>query len=210
MHMTDTLRRPAFMTDPTHLSALAGQKYVVLRVGGDVERLFEETQRRLRERLAGLPVGFPNTGHVTLKGYPRGTDHDAVTRVLDRWSSEMPPLSIETERLSHFGPPHQVVILQVKKTEALSRAYCRVAELSNQAGLPLLPQGGRPVEEWVFHISMAYCKALPEQEWARVVELVAGMSVPPARYVAEDAELVCFDDDGEHQAIYRLGDPTRA
>jgi hypothetical protein len=130
--------------------------------------------------------------------------------VLERWSSELSPLSIKAERLSHFGPPHQVVILRVKKTEALSRAYCRVAELSNQADLPILPQGGRPIEEWVFHVSLAYCKDLPESDWARVVELVDHLSVSPARYVAEDAELVCFDDDGEHQAIYRLGGPTPA
>lgn len=210
MHVTDAPRRPPFMTDPTHLSVLAGQKYVVLRVGGDVERLVRDTQQRVRERLAGLPVGFPNTGHVTLKGYPSGTDHDRVTRILDAWSREVPPLAVETERLSQFGPPHQVVILRVTKTEALSRAYCRIAELSNQAGLPILPQGGRPVEEWVFHVSLAYCKDLPEPDWARVVDLVDGLAVPPARFDAEDAELVCFDDDGEHQAIYRLGGPTPA
>ena len=197
-------QRPTFMTDQAHLSALAGQKYVVLRVGADVERVFRDTQRLLQERLAGQPVGYPNTGHVTLRGFPRGTNYDRLAAVLDVWSRETPPLAIETERLTHFGPPHQAVILRVRKTEDLVRAYSRLAELADRAGLPAVAESGRPVEEWVFHVSVAYCKDLPELEWARVVQLVASSSVSPARSIADDAELVCFDDEGEHQTLYRL------
>ena len=197
------------MTDPAHLTALAGQKYVVLRVGGDVDRLFRDTQRLLRERLAGLPVGYPNTGHVTLRGFPPDTDYDRVTEVLDAWSSETPPLAIEIERPTYFGPPHQAIILRVKRTDGLVRAYSRLAELADQASLPAIAETGRPVEAWVFHVSLAYCKDLSEGAWARVVELVEGLRVPPAHYLAQDAELVCFDDEGEHQTVFRLGDPGR-
>ena len=193
------------MTDPAYLTALAGQKYVVLRVGGEVERAFQETQRLLRDRLAGLPIGYPNSGHVTLRGFPSGSDHISVTGVLNAWAREMAPLVIETERLSHFGPPHKVIILRVRRTDELVRAYARLAELADQAGLGALPEGGFPVERWVFHVSLAYGRQLPEADWARVVELAESLSVPPARYRAEDAELVCFDDEGEHQTVYRLG-----
>ena len=184
------------MTDPAHLTALAGQKYVVMRVGGEVERLFRDTQRLLRERLVGLPVGYPNTGHVTLRGFPSGTDHIKVTGVLNAWSRETAPLSIETERLSHFGPPHQTIILRVRRTEELVRAYARLAELADQAGLSALPEGGFPVERWVFHVSLAYCRDLPEADWTRVVAMIERQPVPSASCLAEDAELVCFYDEG--------------
>ena len=197
------------MTEPAHLTAPAGQKYVVLRVGGDVECVVQDTQRQLRERLAGLPVGYPNTGHVTLRGFPRDTDFDRVIQVLDTWSIETPPLAIEIERPTQFGPPHKVLILRVKRTGELVRAYSRLAELADQAGLPAIAETGRPVEAWVFHVSLAYCKNLTDEDWARVVELVEGLTVPPAHYRAEDAELVCFDDEGEHQTVFRLGDSGR-
>ena len=198
------------MTDPAHLTALAGQKYVVMRVGGEVDRLFQETRRLLLERLAGLPVGHPNAGHVTLRGFPCGTDYDRLSQVLDDWSTETPPLAIETERLAYFGPPHQIIMLRVRRTEALVRAYARLAKLADEAGLPAIAGIARPVEDWVFHISLVYCRNVPEADWARVVALVDGLTVRSARKVAEDAELVCFDDEGEHQTVYRLGSRTSA
>ena len=197
------------MTDPAHLTALAGQKYVVMRVGGEVERAFRDTQRLLRERLAGLPVGYPNTGHVTLRGFPSGSDHVKVTGVLNAWSREVGPLAIETERPGVFEPPYKVVILRIARTDDLVRAYARLAELADQAGLGAVPDGGFPVERWVFYMSLAYGRSLSESDWARVAELAEGLWVPPARYRAEEAELVCFDDEGEHQTIYPLGGHAR-
>ena len=202
--MPEATKRPPFMTNPAHLTVLAGQKYVVLRVGGEVGRVFQESQELLLARLRGLPVGYPNAGHVTLRGFPPGTDYDRVSQVLDVWSKETPPLVVETERPGYFGPPHQAIILRVRRTDALVTAYARLAELADRAGLPAIAETGRPIEEWIFHVSVLYCRAVPAADWARVVELVERLSLPTARCVVADAELVCFDDEGEHQTLYLL------
>jgi len=200
----DPRGRPPFLTDLAHVASLEGQCYVVVRVGGAVESLFLDMKARLLNRLHGASAIGPTTGHVTLRGFPNESASGRIDEVVATWAAKTPPLLIETDGLSVFGAPHQVVILRVMKTPELVRAYSQLAELAAEAGLASLAGSMKTVADWTFHVSVLYCKELPRTEWESLVGLVAGLSVPPAQWVADDAELVCFAGGVERRTTFRL------
>jgi 2'-5' RNA ligase len=189
-------RRP-FITDPDHLAVVEGQRYVVFRPVGQVQRTFETLQRQLRETLADPRISFPLTGHVTLRGFPIGTSVESITRMVEAWALTVPPLMIEAEALATFPPPWQVVIVQVRTTPELERAYGSLAEAARRGGLPVLPELERTEKEWVFHMSLCYCTGLDDAAWRQTVERADPLRVSPVTCVVDEVEVIAFDEGSE-------------
>jgi 2'-5' RNA ligase len=181
-----------FIDDPRHLSELDRQRFVVLRIPPSVTGTYGQVQKAVRQRWSALPVSYPARAHVTLCGFAAGSALDAVQEVVSYWARTVPPLLIEVERVSAFPPPFQIVIVQVRKTPALFAALTSLRERAEQRGLVVSTHV--PLEQWIFHMSVAYCSALGAQAWHQVTQFVETVEAPSATCVVREAEIVAFDD----------------
>jgi hypothetical protein len=57
-----------------------------------------------------------------------------------------------------------------------------------------------PVDDWVFHASVAYCDLLPQSRWHQAMNVVPDIQVHPAACSVEHAELVTYDGGPERLA----------
>jgi 2'-5' RNA ligase len=194
----DRTHRP-FITDPARLGDLAGQRYVVLRPTGEVEQVHRDVQGRVRARLGDLPAAYPNP-HVTLIGFPGG-ERQAIGALVEAWARGVPALELEIERVNVFPHPFRIVIAQVMKTARLAGAMTAIHEEARRRGLPDWPPGTvPPPEEWVFHMSVAYCRDLADSDWQALSPWAERLEVASARCTVTEAELVVFDG-----GVERLG-----
>jgi 2'-5' RNA ligase len=183
-------RRP-FITDRRLLAALEGQRYVVLRPPAHIVSLFREVQSQFRAVLPAA-VTYPAEPHVTLRGFPVGTDLTILRSVVATWADSVPPLDLTIEDLSAFPPPHKVPILKIRRTRELVRAFMSLAGLASAAKLPEFPNVPSP-DDWVFHLSIAYCLAVDDATWSAVSSLVASRAGITASCIVDHAELVDYD-----------------
>jgi len=192
-----------FMDDPDHISALEGERFVVMRPAPALRKCHRQAQDALRQRLAGLPTSFPACAHVTLAGFPAGTPLEAVQDLVAGWVRGVAPLRISVERAASFPAPFQIAILQVRKTPALFAALQGLRREARQRGLKGF--AGIPAEEWTFHMSLAYCPNLSADEWASVVQFMETMRVPKVSAMQRTVEIVAFDEGKEHSGgVYSL------
>ncbi len=198
-----------FIDDPAHVALLEGQRYLVLRPYGEVSSAHAAVQSLVRARLPGLPVSYPARAHVTLQGFPNSTSLEHVQTFAASWAAGVPPLRIEVERLSVFPAPFKTVIIQVRKTPHLFRALSSARELAKRRGLPERPAGSVPsVDEWIFHMSVAYCSQLSDDDWSRVPSFIETLGVPSVACVVPYAELAAFDHGREYSGgLYPLSGP---
>jgi hypothetical protein len=120
----------------------------------------------------------------------------------------MPSLLIEVERVSAFPPPFQIVIVQVRKTPELFAALAGLRQRAEQRGLVLSTVV--PAEQWIFHMSAAYCSGLSAPAWHEVTRLLETVRVPSATCVVGEAEVVAFDDGREYSGGVFSLDATQA
>ena len=192
-----------FVDDPEHITALEGERFVVMRPELALRKCHGQAQDTLRQRLAGLPASFPACAHVTLAGFPAGTPLEAVQDLVAGWVCGVHPLRISVERAASFPAPFQIAVLQVRKTEALFAALLEIRQLAEQRGLKGF--AGIPAEEWTFHMSLAYCPNLSADEWASVVQFMEAMRVPKVSAMQRTVEIVAFDGGSERSGgVYSL------
>lgn len=192
-----------FMDDPDHITALEGERFVVMRPALAVRKCHGRLQDALRQRLAGLPASFPSCAHVTLAGFEPGTPLESVQGLVADWVRGARPMRISVERAASFPPPFQIALLQVRTTPALLAALRGLREMAIQRGLAVVT--GVPVEEWVFHMSLAYCPNLSADEWAGVARFMETLRVPRVSAMQRMVEIVAFDEGKEHSGgVYPL------
>lgn len=192
-----------FIDDPSHIRALNQQRFVVLRTPA-LSAAYAQVQESLRERLRGLPVSYPARGHVTLCGFAAGTSLGAVQELVRSWAMAVPRLRVETVRVSSFPSPFQTVIVEVRKTQAL---FSALADLRARA------EHGRftvstimPVEQWTFHMSVAYCSRLDALTWRDVTQFAEALQVASIHDDLNTAEVVAFDEGREYSGgVYAFG-----
>jgi hypothetical protein len=197
-----------FIDDPQALARYAGQRYVVLRVAGDPALCYREVQAKLRAKLKDPSVMFPAVPHVTLAGYRSGTEEAHLARVVASWASTIEPLDVEVgEPVSWFPPPFQVILLPVRRTQALFNALVAIRDAGARAGFPLATV--TPPENWRFHLTLATCAGLESSAWAEAQRIAETCDVRgPARSVVKAAELVVFDSGTESSGgRFSLGRP---
>jgi 2'-5' RNA ligase len=185
-----------FIDDPEHIRELDGQRFVVLRPAIIVSECHRQVQDVLRQRLSGLPASYPARGHVTLAGFAAGTRLESVQELVSDWIPDVPSLRIEVQGATSFPPPFQIAILKVVKTPALFSALHGLRRRAEQRGLTVSTV--TPAEEWVFHMSLAYCSNLSVTEWSELARFIERLRVPSASCVQETVEIVAFDGAREY------------
>jgi len=175
---------------------LDGQRFVVLRVPAGIAGRFDTLKQTVRARLSGLPVSYPARAHVTLCRFAAGTALATVQDLVRTWAAGTPPLLIDAERPGTFPPPFQVVFVEVRKTPDLFTALASLRRAAEGRGIAVT--SAVPPEEWIFHLSLAYCANLSAQAWERVTRVVGALPAADARGLVHEAEVVAFDNGREH------------
>jgi 2'-5' RNA ligase len=182
--------------------------FVVLRIPPAATGTYSNIQNALRHRLSALPVSFPARAHVTLCGFAAGTSLAAVREVVGSWASSSSRLLIDVERVSTFPPPFQIVMVQVRKTAELARALTSLRQRAEERGLVL--SSLVPSDQWIFHMTVAYCSGLSAPVWQELARLVETFQAAPERCVMSEAEVVAFDDGREYSGGVFSLDATEA
>jgi 2'-5' RNA ligase len=187
-----------FIDDPEHLVTLAGQRFVVLRPVGAVVDAYRRVQASLKSHLDGAPVSFPAEPHVTLAGFAAGTTVDSVRDLVTDWAQSVAPLDLAVARVSAFPPLFRVLIVEIMKTPALFHA---LASLREEGARRLLGNVTiTPPEQWIFHMSLAYCgKLATDTAWEAARLFGESPAIGSgAQCTVDSAEIVAFDDGREH------------
>jgi 2'-5' RNA ligase len=191
-----------FIEDPEHIRAVDGQRFVVLRPGAVVRELYNHLQVILRRRFADLPISYPAQAHMTLAGFGVGTSLRAVQELVELWSRTVPALRLTLERLAFFPAPSQIVIMQVLKTPELLAALSLLWRQAEKAQLAI--DTTISPQDWIFHLSVAYCSKLSGPAWNELVTC-GQLESPSAFCTVNEVEVVAFDDGREHSGgVYAL------
>jgi 2'-5' RNA ligase len=190
-----SLYRP-FIDDPNDIARFEGQRFVVLRATGPVPDIHCHVRSLIKEQLAHGDVSYPAQAHVTLTGFPKGTQLEPIRDLVAQWARSVGPLRLEVERAAYFPAPFQIVILQILKTTELFDALASLRARAKQRELGEAAMV--PVADWIFHMSVAYCSSLSVPVWAAVTQFVDGLSVTTASCVVGEVEIVAFDNGHEY------------
>jgi len=185
-----------FIDDPDHIRELDGQRFVVLRPGPVVSDCHRHVQDVLRQHLSGYSVSYPARAHVTLAGFAAGTPLELVQQLVSGWTREVRSLRIEVHGVTSFPPPFQIAIVHVTKTPALFAALQGLRRTAEQRGLTISTV--TRADEWVFHMSLAYCSKLGATQWRELARLIETLQVPSASCLCETVEIVAFDRGEEY------------
>ena len=191
-----------FLDDPDDIARFEGQRFVVLRATGAVVDAHSYVRSLLKPRITHPDAAYLPEAHVTLAGFPKGTDVESVRALVAEWAQSVAPLRLEVEKADYFPAPFQIVILRIRKTKPLCDALVSLRTRARDRGLG---DGGMVrAADWIFHTSVAYCAPLSRQEWAAVTAFVDGLAVPAAQCVVGDVEVVGLDNGQEHSAAFAL------
>lgn len=192
-----------FIDDPEHIRGVEGQRFVVFRPTGVVGDNYRELQDVLRRRLSGLPVSFPACGHVTLAGFVAGTEPQSIQELISSWVRGVSPLRIQVERATSFPPPFKILYLEVLKTPALFRALQTLRRMAEERALLL--DSVISVDEWIFHMSLAYCASLNTTEWDSMARFVEEQPILNLSSIQDTVEIAAYDGGKESSGgIYPL------
>ena len=192
---------PDFMTDPAQLGSLEGQQYVVLRPAGDVSELYRRTQD---EVLSLMPSGcaHPHVGHVTLRGF---SECDRVPELRDavrRWAAAQRVIDVAVDSVDVFPSPFNVAILKLARSASLVGAYSSLTAFLDTTDFRRI--GELPLDEWVFHMSLAYGSELDPDAWAEAVRCLERLQIRRASVRVSELEFVWYEG-GEHRSVFPLG-----
>jgi hypothetical protein len=190
------------MTDSRLRESLKGQQYIVLRPVTAVADFYEREQSAILGRLpAGIP--HPNTGHVTLRGFFEPERVPILREAIIRWASSASPIDLRVASVDGFPPPFSVLIVRLERTPSLLETYAGLTELVETTDF--LRIGELPLDEWVFHLSLAYASALDEEDWDRALQESRRVVNPSPHEAVSSVDFVWYDDDGEHIETMPLG-----
>lgn len=133
---------------------------------------------------------------MTLAGFASGTSLETVQDLVADWLRHVPPLPLEVEGAAAFPPPFQVAVLKMAKAPALFAALVELRRHAERRRLTLSTV--IPAEQWVFHMSLAYCSKLSAAQWGELTQFLETVHVPSASCVQETVEIVAFDDGREY------------
>lgn len=191
-----------YMTDPAQLASLRGQQYLVLGASGDVADFYDDERERV---LALTPdkLPHPHSGHVTLRAFYEPERVAVLRGVVAAWARVTEPIELQVDAVDGFPPPFQVVIARLARTSTLVGAYAGLTRSLDRTDLRRI--GELPLDEWVFHMSLAYGAALDSSAWEGLVRSSARETVASRpRETVATVDFVRYDDDGEHVESFAL------
>ena len=192
-----------YMTDPALLDSLRGQQYVVLRPHAEVADFYVREQSAVLARVPSLP--HPNSGHVTLRGFFEPERVEALRDRVRSWGAGTPAIELRIEAVDGFPPPFQVVIARLTRRDSLVDAYTSLTEVLDSTDFRRI--GELPLDEWVFHLSVAYAGELDGPGWDALLSGYQREIVPAPAECVSSVDFVWYDDDGEHTESIPLQEP---
>lgn len=196
-----------YMKDAGLLESLRGQQYVVLRPSAAVAAFYAREQIEiLRQLPASTP--HPNVGHVTLRGLWEPDRVHRLRELIASWARSTPAVELRVEAVDGFPPPFSVLIARLRRTPSLLRAFSSLTEVLDATDFRRI--GELSIDDWVFHLSLAYASSLGEQEWGAVLDAGRRTVSSLPHEVVSSVDLVWYDDEGEHSESFALLDPEDA
>ena len=153
--------------------------------------------------VASLP--HPNSGHVTLRGFFEPERVEALRDRVRSWGAVTPAIELRIEAVDGFPPPFQVVIARLTRRDSLVDAYTSLTEVLDSTDFRRI--GELPLDEWVFHLSVAYAGELDGPGWDALLSGYQREIVPAPAECVSSVDFVWYDDDGEHTESIPLQEP---
>lgn len=175
---------------PEHTRVLEGWHYVVLRPGHGLARVHRQMREEVQRRLPSMPVSYP-APHVTLGAFPAGADCSGIVKLVSSWSEEVPVLRVETRALRTFSPPHMFILLELTRTTALFNALVALRKGADAEGLAIVKEVA--ADDWIFHLSIAYCSELASDAWDELVADLQHVVTPQVASTIVRAEVLTFN-----------------
>jgi len=190
------------MTDPGQLRDLEGQQYLVLRPAGAVMREFDAVSDAARQRL-GDAARYPGAAHVTLRGFFEPERVGDLRAVVREWAAAQHPIDIVFEAVDSFPAPWQIVIARLSRTPSLVHAYASLTDALDRTDLRRI--GELPLDDWVFHLSVAYAKTLDATSWDALAADARREYDDPVAEPISEVEFVTYFDGVEHREVIPFG-----
>ena len=188
----------SFMAGPEQLASLEGQQYVVLRPSASVMAMYERVQATAQFSLPDV-VTYPHTGHVTLRGFFEPDRVDHLKEVVREWAAGQPFIDLRLDAIDSFPAPFKIVIARLERTPSLVNAYADLTAMLDQTDFKRIDE--LSLDDWVFHMSIAYCSELPDDDWGGVrISLERELADRPVD-VASEVEFVWYEGGVEHREI---------
>lgn len=191
-----------FITNPELLKALEGKQFIVLRPTNPIASCYHTVQQQLKSAMS-ISVTYPNTGHVTLRGFSESNILSKLQGSIEKWAVKLAPISVYVEDISYFDAPYKTVFLKVSSTDDLKKAYSFLSEVVVNDNLQTIDIQ-RDESEWIFHMSLAYCADTNDEEWQQIKDIIKNYKIEKMNCTVDNAELVEYKN-GEHRLVYRLG-----
>ncbi len=190
-----------FITNPALLEALEGRQFIVLRPTDPITSYYRIAQQQLKSVMPAN-ITHPNTAHVTLRGFSEPNNLSKLQRSTKKWAASLAPISVGIEGISYFDVPYKVIFLKISSTSEIKKAYFSLSEVVVSDNLQTIDVE-RDENEWIFHMSLAYCADTSDEEWWQIKDTVNNFKVETMNCTVDSAELVEYKN-GEHRSVYKL------
>lgn len=141
---------------------------------------------------------------MTLCSFAPATPVEVVRDLVRACAVQLPPVELEVVGVSAFPPPFKTLILNISKRPVLTAAMNALRCEARRNSLTV--DETIPVDNWAFHMSLAYCRQLDDVGWQGVAEFSKTLSVPRAREVVDCVEVVAYDQGKEYTGgTFQLG-----
>ncbi|MDQ0076313.1 2'-5' RNA ligase family protein [Arthrobacter oryzae] len=188
----------SFMSGPDQLSSLEGQQYVVLRPSASVMAMYERVQATAQSSLPDV-VTYPHTGHVTLRGFSEPDRVEHLKEVIREWAADQSFIDLRLDAIDSFPAPFQIVIARLERTPSLVEAYAGLTEMLDETDFNRI--GELSLEDWTFHMSIAYCGELPDDDWEVARTTLERELAERPMDEASEVEFVWYQSGVEHREI---------
>ncbi len=192
----------AFMTDPALLASLEGQQYLVLRPTGPVGEFYDLEQASLKVQLPES-ISHPHTGHVTLRGFSEPARIHELKNTVMAWARQQAPIEVRVDAIDGFPTPFQILIARLHRSPTLVEAYESLTSALDATDLQRI--GELPLDQWIFHMSLAYCNALSGKDWQAAHARTSREVLARPVELLTEAAFVWYQDGTEHSETIALG-----
>ena len=151
-----------FITNPELLKALEGRQFIVLRPIDPIASYYRVVQQQLKSVMP-TNITYPNTAHVTLRGFSEPNSLSKLQGSTEKWATSLAPIRVAIEDISYFDAPYKVVFLKIISTDELKRTYSSLSDVVVSDNLQTIDVE-RDENEWIFHMSLAYCADTSDEE----------------------------------------------
>ncbi|MFQ4150519.1 2'-5' RNA ligase family protein [Arthrobacter sp. LAPM80] len=164
--------------------------------------MYEKAQDTAKSSLPNV-VTYPNTGHVTLRGFFEPDRVEQLQAAVREWATGQPLIELRIEAIDSFPAPFKIVIARLERTPSLVNAYAGLTAMLNQTDFNRI--GELSLDDWTFHMSIAYCSELPDNAWDDTrTSLECEFADRPVD-VASELEFVWYQDGIEHREVIAFG-----